>query len=334
MSKVYSYQYDNWKKWDALQKTKFFLIYGPDEGGVEIMTGALLRDLLTIGDSDIIKQDFKEAKSDCTHCITHLNSISLFGNTGIVVLSDSGPAIPKEMAEILSNTTFPGRLIFKAGDLKTSSGLRKFVEGAASGVAIGCYKEDAKQIEAYIKQFFAEKKVEAERGVASVLTEILPPNKLIIASELEKLCLYANGRMVSTEDVEACVSDSQEMSLDELCNCIFDSSKNSILKFMKRARASDSNYMLIIKVMQRYVGRVLNVLASVEAGLSVEQAVEKLKPPVFFKQKDSLVAVCKKADSQNLLALSEDLLKLELVCKKSMLDQYMTIENFLIKRIC
>jgi DNA polymerase-3 subunit delta len=327
--KLNSSQLESWKKNNNINDIKFALIYGPDEGGVEISARSIAKSFANGNEVQLNKFDFKAIKGDFSLLVDELSSVSLFGEQKVIVVADCPQTLPKEMLEYLSKANFTAKLILKSAELKPTSNLRKLAETTKDALSIACYKEDLRQIESYIRSFLEERGAKFESYVIPVLAQIMPSNKLFIANELEKLITYKMGEVITLESVEDIISDSQEVGLDDLCVAVALKQKAKTLKLIERAANTDTSFMLILRVLQRYFIRVLEVLSYIEAGMSVEISVGKLAPPVFYKQKDNMIKVCRAVRKEKILALNEDLVKLELECKKKPLDQYMLIGNYL-----
>jgi DNA polymerase-3 subunit delta len=330
--KIYNYQLDGWMKSNSIAKVGYILAFGPEDGPVDATAEMVVKAWTQLGDYDIIKLDFREVKDDFSQCLAELSSMSLFGQRKLVIVSAVGATLNKGALEALEKMGYGGKVIFKGLDLKASSSFRKFVEGSKNGLSIGCYNEDTKQIAVFIRQHLQESNVAFDAEVVEVLALMLPANKLLIRSELQKLMTYCMNRTIQIEDVTDSVCGGNELALDELCVAVVTGKKKEIIALMHKAQQQDESFILILRVLQRYVMKVLNIRAWMQQGLDVQSAVSKLSPPVFFKQRDALIRVCSTVDMQNILALNADLVKLERDCKLLGMDTHMIITNFLIQR--
>ncbi len=332
-------QLETWIKNNKISDLKLVLVYGPDAGGVDVNASRVAKEFDLTGNSSITKFDFKDVKDDISTLVNELSSIPLFGDAKVIILENCPQSLPKAMVEFLSDAKFlndakfSAKLILKSHELRPTSNLRKLAENSKGALSIACYKDDIRQVEMFVRAFLQGRGARFEAQAVSVLAQILPPNKLLLTSELEKLIIYKHGELITLKDVEDVISDSQEVALDDLCVSVALGQKLQTNKLIERAMNTDTSFMLILRVLQRYFNRVLEVLAYMEAGLKVDVAVGKLAPPVFFKQKDNLIRVCKVETKQKVLKLISDLVKLEFDCKRLPLDQYMLIANYLNARV-
>lgn len=332
--KLTSHQFSSWKKNNKFAALSFVLIYGPDQANVDLLALQATKDFqVSSQESDISKYDFKSVKDDFSQIFDELNNTSLFGDLKIVVLNGCPQSLPKKFLDFLSAAKFVGKLVMKADELRPTSNLRKLAENHPHGLSIACYKDDVKQIQLFIRCYLQDNKAKFDDNVPQMLAQLLPNNKLIIIEELNKLMLYKLGENISLHDVELAVSDMHELAIDDLCLAIAQNNKSAILRLLSQAENHDVSFMLILRTLQRYFGRVLEVLSNTSNGLSLNSAIAKLSPPVFFKQKDNLTNVCTISSVQKILALNADLVKLELSCKRSSLDAYVLINNFFSLRI-
>ncbi len=326
--KLYNYQIDAWIKGNGLSHVQYAVVFGADEGDVDYASGILLKKWLLQEDYDVLRLDAKEVKNDIGLLSSEVNNVSLFGQKKVVIIS--GNTAAKELIDFAQKGNYAGKIIFKMSDLKPHSHFRKIAEQSKIALSIGCYKEDSRQISQYIKNLLDAKKMVYDVQIISCIASILPQNRGVIASEIEKLYIYCNQAAVSVDDVINIMSGQKDIVLDALCVAVLMKDKKSVIKILNEN--SDENFMLIIRVLQRYAFKVLSVKAKMQDGFDVMKAIESLTPPVFFKQKESLSQVASKVVVKDVCDLINELLLLEKNCKLMNLDHHVMISSMLIQR--
>lgn len=311
---------------------KLFLVFGPDEAGV-IYNASYIEKLLLEGREALtVRVTFKEIKDNLSKLLDELNSQSLFGEHKVIVL-DSVPAAPgKPFLDLLKRGGWPNTLLVIGDDFKPTSAIRKFFEVAKDALCVACYKEDVRQIEGFIREYLQESKYQVDQNVVAEIARILPTNKFLIQNELDKLLLYTlDAKAIHMQDIVDCFADAKELELDDLCVAF--ALKNAVVlkREIERAERSDISTILILRVLQKYLTRLYELMKLKEQGMSIDTAVGKLMPPVFFKAKDNLVKVARSVTKQSVVELLYTMLKLELSVKKNYSTQYMVLSFELLK---
>lgn len=328
--KLNSYQLDKYKQTNKFALLRLILVYGPDEIGIDHIVEQCIKDFDSLNSANITRVEYKNIKDNFIHIIDELNSTSLFASMNIVVINDCPNSLPKSIIDILTNHKFVGKLILKANDLKPHSNLRKFFESHKQALSIACYKDDISQIQQFITQYLQQNNAKFDNNIVKILTSLMPSNKLLIKQEIDKLLLYCQSDPIDEQSVYDVISDAFEIQLDDLCQAVALNDKSNIIRLMDKAKEQGINFMLIIKVIQIYFSRILEILILAEKGQQLQNAIDSLKPPVFFKQKNSMIIACKALTLDKITNFLRNFVNVELNCKKMPLNQYLIICNFLI----
>lgn len=309
---------------------KTFLIYGPEEGLIQITSNRLVAHFSSDNEVIVIKYDFKDIKDSPQLLREELSTSSLFGEKKLILIENCTASVSKEFGLFIQNNISDTKLIFISGELGPSSTLRKLFETAASCAAIACYKDDPIQMQRFISQYLSARNFKFDNDVPVVLSEILPSNRLLVSNELEKLITYNfYEKQIEFDDVIHVIHESSEVGLDELCVGFINKDQVLIQKNISRMLSENTNFMLIIRVLQKYVSRIIEVISHQEQGLSIDQAIAKLAPPVFFKQKDNLVKCARSINQAKAFQLMDSLLKLEIQSKSIGFAPETLVHNFL-----
>jgi len=331
--KINSAQLDNWLQ--KLSALRLVLVYGPEEGQIRLVTQKLYKHFLSDSDPDfnLVTFNYKQIKDDLSTLRDEMASVSLLGGNKVIVIEDCAATIAKELQELLKKPIGKAKVILVSDDLKPTSNLRKLFEGEEHCAAIACYKDDVRQMQKFISEYMTSNSMQYEVSVPQALANILPANRLLVTSELEKLNTYCNREKIKLEDVAASVADCKELLLDELCFAFLRPEGKAIPKLITTMIAEDTNFVLIIRVLLRYTLRMLEVKNAMRLGKNAETAVAALKPPVFFKQRDNLTQLARVVALEKLSLLLKKLLQLEMDCKSGKLDPQLLTFNFLVQEV-
>ena len=334
--KLNSTTVDNWLKGDN-QSCRIFLIYGQDEGQICLTTHKFIRHYVPEVDESFNLTTLSYAQiKDNPHILNdEMISTSLLGGRRVLVV-ESCPATFS--ADLMSVVKTPKKgdtiVIFKAGELKKTSNIRKEIEASKSGCAIGCYKDSPEGSKRFIAQYLHENSMTFEPDVIPILAQSLYPDRLLVKSELDKLITYkGNEKQIKTSDIAAIIVENPELSLDDLCVAIGVRNKKIVYKYVERIEKNDLEFMLVLRVLLNYFSRIWSVKALMKEGKDLQEAISYLSPPVFFTQRNGFMKVLNNLSPQRTINLVRDLIKLEAQCKRATNNPSLLLSHFILKAV-
>ncbi|MCY0149048.1 DNA polymerase III subunit delta [Hoeflea sp. G2-23] len=231
---------------------RIVLVYGPDRGMVSeraaevaAKTGVDLKD-----DFAVLRLEASDLSGDPGRLADEFGAISLFGGDRLVWIKNAGN--DRGLIEALSAVadTEPGssHLLIEAGDLKKGGGLRKAVENAKTALAIPCYADDARGIQALIDEELGTAGLTIQGDARQRLTQLLGGDRLASRAELRKLALYCHGAATVTDDdiIEA-IGDVAALSVDDAIDAVFAGDPVRLEAALLRILASKTSIFLVLR---------------------------------------------------------------------------------------
>lgn len=269
---------------------KAVLLYGPDAGLVRERGKAFSRKTAGHDDpfavTDISGDDIKK---DGALLSDSSRSLSLMSDGDPVVrVRDVTDACSEVIESWLNDGAGLKPAVFEAGELAPRSKLRQLFEKRDDAAAIGCYADEGQSLEAVVRQHLSTGKHTIESDALALLTSRLGADRFAIRQELDKLLLYKGNTEypITVGDVEAVIGDVRASVLGDLAMAVGSGNLPLMMAMLSRARAEDLNAVAILRAVQRHFDRLLTVQAAVSHGTRIEDAMKRLRPPVFFKQAD------------------------------------------------
>jgi DNA polymerase III subunit delta len=196
--------------------------------------------------------------------------------------------------------------------------LRKWFEDSPQAAAIGCYRDEMRDIQAIVTKTFSDAGIQAPRDVIDALCAQLGNDREVTRSELEKIVTYAGEeKTVSADEVAALVDYNRDTPLDDIVNAAADknvAALDAMLAVHLREGAAPVAYL---RALMRYFNRLYYVKARAEAGYDIETTVSNLKPPVFFRQKPLLIRHARNWGLEQIVRALKLLLAAEIAGKTS-----------------
>ena len=263
------------------------LIYGPDQGLVRERAERVMKSVAGSTDDPFPTAALEESDVfDDAERLAAERSAMAFGGGRRVIKISGGDRLTPAVERVLG-ADGDGLIVIVAGDLAPRSKLRKLCETSDIAAAVPCYADDAQTVQQMIRDSLSTAGLTASREALAHLAENLGNDRGVSRREMEKLVLYMEGAgpEVSIEDARACIGDNAGRGLDQITQALAGGDLSGLAQAYASALELGSGPIPILRAAQRLFQRLHQAAGDVARGSRPEQAVESLRPPVFFKEK-------------------------------------------------
>jgi len=296
------------------------LLYGPNESFVHEAAQKLVAHALGKSDDPyaIAKLGEDDIKRDSARLIDALSAQSLLGGPTIVWARVAGKAADPALLDALDafERGDPlGYLVVEAGDLGSSAETVKKFAAAQHAAAIVFYEETEAERAQHARMLAAAAGLAFEPGAEELFLASLPADRGLVAREVEKLALYAHGlgRRISSEDLDALMASEAESALDAASLAAAQGRANQAVESLARIDALSG--VSALRALLRRLHQLRDARALIDQGMAPSDAVAKLRPPVFWKERDAVAAQTRAWSAKKLNAAFDTLWQAELRCK-------------------
>lgn len=272
------------------------LLHGPDAGRVSEYAARLARS--AAGDlSDpfrVVSLAPKDLAAEPGALTDAVNAMALGGGRRVIRVRGAADAAADAVkAALEGGSPDGGVVIIEAGELSAKSKLRKLCESHGRAAAVGCYEDDARGKAALTDEVVSAFGLSISREARAAAADLLGPDRAANRAELEKLCLYAasSGAGVGIEDVAACLTDSGEARGDDAAVSAFTGRMEAMVRAFDRFEAEGGSPAGLLRQSMRLAERFLEARRRADAGAGASEAVEAMRPPVFFKIKPDFIRI-------------------------------------------
>lgn len=293
------------------------LLYGPDAGLIRERAAALLAQIVADPQDPFSVSDISAAqlKDDPARLADEAAALTFGGGRRFVRVRDASDKIAPQLKDFLTDSPGEAFVTVEAEDLPARSALRKLFEADKRAAALACYHDDARSLGAVVRAFFAEAGIGIARDAVAYLSDQLGGDRELTRRELEKVLLFVgDGREVGLADVEACVGDSALLSLDDVALAAGAGNLPALERALDRSLKEGNAPVSVLRAVARHLQRVHAVVGSREP---VDEAMRRLKPPVFWKSEAAFKAQAEAWRPAALARAMERLLEAEAACKRS-----------------
>jgi DNA polymerase-3 subunit delta len=306
------------------------LLYGADGGLVRERAEAIARTVV-----DDLTDPFRVAElsgealaDDPARLADEAAAIAMTGGRRVVRVRQVTPMVAKSLADGFANFLKEAAqnrraqelalIVVDAGDLDGRSPLRKLFETAPNAAAIACYRDEGDSLSAVIRETLAQHKVRASADALAWLASRLGGDRAVTRGEAEKLALYVGpGNEATLEDARTIVGDSADIGLDDLVDAAAAGDAAALARAYDKLAAEGLPPIAILRAAQRHFTRLHLCAGLIAAGQDPDSAMMRLRPPVFWKQKDGFRAQLRRWSADRLAQALERLLDAEIACKSS-----------------
>lgn len=271
---------------------KIVLLYGPDRGLVSERARLLAgKTGLPLDDPfSVVRLDAGEAEQQPGRLIDEARTVPMFSDRRLVWIRNAGAgkAFAEDVKALAGDPPRDAIILIEAGDLKKGAALRTVVEGAFAAIALPCYADEAKGVDAVIDDELQKAGMTIALEARQALRRSLGGDRMASRGEVEKLVLYAQGKdQISLEDVDLAIGDVAGLSVDEVIDSVLDGRLDVFETAFARLVASGNNqiYPMLAAAMRQF--QALHALrgAMDAKGQSAAAAVAGARPPVFFSRR-------------------------------------------------
>ena len=268
------------------------LIYGPDHGLIQERSGEVLKRILPNPEDPFAITDLAgdQIADDPALLFDEVASMNFFGGRKVIRIRESAEKAAGVIAELFKNPPVGdpkelGFLLVMAEELTPKSALRSLFEAGSEIVALPCYHDEGVGLSGIIREELRQRDLAASPDIIAYLSDVLRGDRMLVRQELEKLDLYAGAeRTLTLGMVSACVGDLAESTLDEIADHVALGNVLEADKKLNKALSQGIVPIALLRSLSRHFQRMAHVVAQIEKGTSPEQAVQQMRPPLFFKQ--------------------------------------------------
>ncbi|MGE3142682.1 MAG: DNA polymerase III subunit delta, partial [Hyphomonadaceae bacterium] len=283
------------------------LVYGPNRSLVAEAAARLAAHAL--GGSDdpfaITKLSEEDARKDKARLSDALASQSLLGGPTLVWARLDGESANESVFNALADIEAErpgGFLLIEGGDLSGTGKLAKAFEAAKRAVLMAFYEETEAERAAFADALLKEAGLALAPEARETLAALLPPDRGLMRREIEKLAAFAYraAAPLKSAEIEALIADEGEGALDAAGLAALAGQPGPAIETL--ARVDAMNGVSAIKALERRLLRLLDARARVDGGASPPDAMAKLRPPVFWKERDGFLAHLRAWEARRLIA--------------------------------
>jgi DNA polymerase-3 subunit delta len=311
-------------------KEKILLLYGENQDLIRDLNEEVLK---KFSDEKVnIKSIFEEDVIKDPENITnyYLNG-SLFDDKNIFIIKNCTDKILEILNKVKNNIN-ENIIILNSEILLKNSKLRQFGEYDKLAICIPCYQENKLDIKKFLIQQLQINNIQLSDSQNEVIINSSSLKRSKIKEVIEKLNLYKNSGKITDQIIEEICTDVDLKKNDEIIDILLSKNEKNINEFISNMSNYEKNFIEIIIILRSFIIKILDIQKN-NKNLSIDERIERYKPPVFWKDKDRIKSILKIWNANSLEKFFSNLNVIETEFKKKDLNQDIQFYYFLTQNL-
>ena len=274
---------------------KVILFYGENEGlkrdfKLKLKYYFKKKDALNFSQDDILKND--------ELIINEVKNKSLFEEKKIIFVSQINDKLLETCETILEDVTDEKIFVF-ADILDKKSKLRNYFEKSKSCGIVPCYKDNDITIRKLI--------IDRLKGFQGLSTEVvnliirntnLDRNK--VYNEIGKIISYFQGKKIDISKLDKLMNNESNDDFNLLRDAALNGDRKKTNKLLADTIFEADNNVYYINIINQRINKLKKISEMDKKIIDIETAIASLKPPIFWKDKPTMIEQARKWDTRKL----------------------------------
>ena len=315
------------KNIDQINKN-FFLFYGENIGLKKELKNKIKN---KFKNAEIISYDQSEILQNNQVLFRELGNLSLFEKEKIFFIENTNDKILSLIRDIVDkfNST---RVILFADVLEKKSKLRIFFEKDHSCGIAACYPDNEITIKRIIQERLADLSG-LNTSIINLIADKCNLDRAKVQNEITKIETFFQNKKIDIDKLENLLDLKTNENFDLLKNEAFKGEKAKTNKLLSETIFEDEKNVLYLNLLNQRLHKLCEIKQDKNKNLEI--AINNLKPPIFWKEKDAFIQQAKKWDIIKLRKVLEKTYSVEKEIKSnSVVNKKVLMKNLIVEICC
>ena len=309
-----------------LDKNKFVLLYGKNNGFKTEVTNNLLKDKI-----EIKKYEEKEILENTNIFLENIFSKSLFENEKIIIIKRVTDKILKIIEELKEKNIEDVKIILNADVLEKKSKLRSFFERSKEHVCVAFYPDTSQVLSKLAYNFFNQKKISISPANINLIVNKCNGDRETLFNELDKIEYFSKSRKkITEENIIKLTNLIENHSISELVDNCLAKNKQKIINILNESNFNNEDCIMITRSFLLKSKKILKLCSEYKSNKNIDLTISSAKPPIFWKNKEITKQQIYKWTPDKIKKLIYRLNEIELLVKKNINNSINLITDFIL----
>ena len=309
-----------------LKQNYFFLLHGENQGFKnEIIKNNFSKDVYQYEENEIISNEEK--------FFNNILSKSFFETEKTIIISRVTDKIKEIIEEIIEKNVKDLIIILNANTLEKKSKIRSFFEKDKRTICIPFYEDNSQTLASMANTFFRNNKVPISQQSINLIIERCRGDRQNLNNELGKIsCFIKDNNKINLQDLLKLTNLAENYNVSELIDSCLSKNKNKTINILNENNYSLEDCIMITRTFLIKAKRLLKICQNFQKKKNIEIVISDFKPPIFWKDKETIKQQVKKWSTSNAEDLIYKINDIELLVKKNSDNSIRILSNFIIEQ--
>ena len=309
-----------------LDKNKFVLLYGKNNGFKSEVTNNVLKDKI-----EIKKYEEKEILENTNIFLENIFCKSLFENEKIIIIKRVTDKILKIIEEVKEKNIEDVKIILNADVLEKKSKLRSFFEKSKEHVCVAFYPDTNQVLSKLAYNFFNQKKISISPANINLIVNKCNGDRETLFNELDKIEYFSKSRKkITEENIIKLTNLIENHSISELVDNCLAKNKQKIINILNESNFNNEDCIMITRSFLLKSKKILKLCSEFKSNRNIDLTISSAKPPIFWKDKEITKQQIYKWTPEKIKKLIYRLNEIELLVKKNINNSINLITDFIL----
>jgi len=313
-----------------VKSSNFYLFYGENEG----YKNEAIEKIFNINISkNIYRYEEKEILDNFESFFESIQSKSFFEKEKLIIISRVSDKIKNIIEEIIEKNIEDIKIVLNSGILEKKSKLRSLFEKNKNTICVPFYADSNQTLSKIINNFFREKKIIVSQEKINLLIDRCRGNRQNLRNELDKIDSFVkNKKNINIDQIMKLTNLAENYNVSELIDSYLAANFKKTINILNENNFSIEDCILITRTLLIKSKRLYKLLLEVNDNKSIEEAISSFKPPIFWKDKETVKQQIKNwslSRAENLIYKTNEL---ELLIKKNSYNSINILSDFIINQ--
>ncbi len=314
---------------DVLKNYQATLIYGQNNG-IKNDIKKKLKDKNENAEIIVFFEDEVLKNKDILY--KNIINESLFNKEKIIFIQEASDKIYKEIFESLEKENKNIKIYIFSENLEKKSKLRNLFEKNLKLAIFPCYEDNERTLIAYVN-----KELKNLNGLSGEIVNLIISNsnmnRVLIQNELKKIKSFFLEKKINKTEILEILNIKSNSNFDEIRDSALNGEKKKINNLLSEIDLQNEDSFFYLNSLNYRVAKLKDII-KISKGNNVkyEDAIENVRPPIFWKDKPIVINQLKKWSLESLTQSAIKISETEMLMKKNSFLRYdVIIKDLIIK---
>ncbi len=315
------------KNISLVEKYYITLIYGENVGMKDDLKDQIKKYFKNFERVLFIQEEILKKKEILTE---QIENTSLFSKNKIIFINEVTDKIKDIITEISINPNPDIKIFLFAQSLDKKTQIRKDFEKKSEVGVIACYQDNERTLADYIRN-----KMHGYTGVTQQMINFILSNsgldRKTITHEIDKIKALFSDKKVIMDKLPELLNNNNNLDFNNVRDSCLSGDKDNLNKDLGNVVFQSENAYFYLSVLSNRIEKLFSLFNELSKEGDLEKAVDKLKPPIFWKDKPIFHKQIKKWNIKKLEEAKKMLFETEIQIKvNANLNNNLIIKNLIL----